>query len=56
MMNRFTLFISNEAKIEIHKRSGIGNNVTMKVDDAEIRIPEDKLKELWYEISKMIED
>ena len=55
-MNRYTLFISQDSRIEILKREGIGSNITLQVDDAEIRIPEEKLKEIWQKIGEIMED
>lgn len=53
-MNRFTLFLTKETKIEVKKREGIGDNVSLQLDDTEIRLPEDKLKELWNKLSDIV--
>ncbi len=54
MLRRYVLFLSKWSKINIKKRPGLYADYTLQLDDAEIKLPHNKLRELHQKIEGVL--
>ena len=56
MLRRYVLFLSKWSQVFIKKQQGLHADYTLRLDDAEIRLPYEKLKELHKKIEGVLNE
>jgi len=50
LFKRISVFLNKHSKIRIHRVNGVYSDYILELDDMEIRLPEDKLRDLYNAI------